>query len=68
MLASELGQASLALALVRFPMASRIASQALAFDAGVLDSCHGLTLQQFYDLYKGDVNESAVHGHSPGTL
>jgi len=37
MRASELGQASLALALVRPPMASRMASQAPAFDAGVLD-------------------------------
>jgi hypothetical protein len=37
MRASELGQASLALALVRLPMASRMVSQAPAFDAGVLD-------------------------------
>ena len=40
MLASELGQASLALALVCLPMASRIVSQAPAFDAGVLDVLH----------------------------
>jgi hypothetical protein len=33
----ELGQASLAVALVGSPMASRIASQAPAFDAEVLD-------------------------------
>jgi hypothetical protein len=33
----ELGQASLAVALVGSPMASRFASQAPAFDAGVLD-------------------------------
>ena len=38
MLASELGQASLAVALVGLPMASRMPSQAPAFDAGVLDN------------------------------
>ena len=34
---TELGQASLALSLVRLPMADRMVSQAPAFDAGVLD-------------------------------
>jgi len=37
MLASELGQASLTVALVGSPLARWIASQAPAFDAGVLD-------------------------------
>ena len=37
MLASELGQASLAVAPVGSPLARWIASQAPAFDAGVLD-------------------------------
>ena len=37
MLASELGEASFAVALVGSPVASRVASQAPAWNAGVLD-------------------------------
>ncbi len=50
MLASELGQASLTVALVGSPLARWIASQAPAFDAGVLDSQHILITLGVADL------------------